>query len=151
MLERIPIYLVTFPFGLLPFAFGLWHLTKEMKPRRWSRITGIIVSSRVERQQITIRGARGFVSIPLIEYEYSYKGELHRSTRRNISNYSSGNQTDASDSIRRYPVASSVTVLVNPSSPAQAVLEYGITPMSWIFMTLGIFILSISILMLIWP
>jgi hypothetical protein len=151
MLERIPIWVVTFPFGILPFAFGLWRLAKEIKPRRWSRITGIIVSSCVVKQQVCIRGTKGFVFIPLIEYEYSYKGEAHRSTRRNVSNYSSGSQTDASDSVRKYPVAASVTIFVDPNSPEQSVLEYSATPMSWIFTTLGVLILAMAIAMLIWP
>jgi len=125
--------------GLPVLAFGLWQLCREIAPRKWRQVPGTIVSAeRTSKTVYVPPGQRRREYLPVIEYEYFVDGRPCRSTQRRISNYVSGTDFDADAVIARYPVGQQVTVFVHPRQPAQAVLEYGTSPLSWILIVLGL-------------
>jgi hypothetical protein len=135
--------LMGLPFGLLPLAFGAWQICREFAPRKWSKVAGTIVSSRVDVTQ-TGYGDKTFA--PVVEYEYRFNEQAFKSSRRRLRHFSSGQSVDAEAICARYPAGSSVTVFVNPSRPEKSVLEYGISPLSWIPLALGLVFILMSLL-----
>ncbi|HSY42975.1 MAG TPA: DUF3592 domain-containing protein [Candidatus Acidoferrum sp.] len=136
------VLIVIGPLGLLPFIFGVWQLYRELSPRNWSYADGEIISVDVIAAN-TGKGGKEY--IPTVEYKYQYNNKNYRSTQRRIGNYISG-QRESAEAIRyKYPVGSGTTVFVNPKKPEDAVLEYGVTPLSWIFIGIGLLFLIASI------
>ena len=129
--------------GLSAVGLGAWLRHQELAPRRWLQVNGTIVASRIEKKYAS-RG--GYQFVPMIEYEYSYNEQTFKSSRRRAGNYISGKRKYADAVISHYPVGSSVTVFINPQKPATSALEYGITPMSWIPLGLGLFFTALALL-----
>jgi len=125
--------------GGLPLCFGLWQRLRELAPRRWPQIDGTIVNSTIKKELLQ-HGSYQY--IPIIDYEYSFEDKTYSSSKWRAGNYVSG-ANEAAEAIRsRYPVGSRVKVLVNPKDPANSVLEFGTTPLSWICIILGLFVTS---------
>jgi hypothetical protein len=120
--------------GGLPLGFGVWQLYRELAPRGWPQVSGTVVTTRIDKQPIR----NGYQYVPFIDYKFCYKDQTFTSSRRRAGNYISGQNEDAEAVIARYPVGSSVTVFVNPKSPGKSALEYGTTPLSWIFIVIGL-------------
>ena len=122
-------------FGILPMSLGTWQLWRELSPRRWSKVTGLILSSRIDVAPVQRRGKE---FTPVIEYEYYFNEHSFRSSQRRMGNYASGQSIDAETVRSRYPVGKSVTVFISPKRPDKSVLEYGMTPLSWIPIGFGL-------------
>jgi hypothetical protein len=82
----------------------------------------------------------------VIDYEFLHHGRAFKSSRRRMGNYASGLSADAEAITSRYPAGSSVTVFVNPNNPEKSVLEYGVSPLSWIPLGLGLIFVLMSLL-----
>jgi len=126
--------------GFLSFIFGVWQLHRELSPRHWSLAEGKIIS--VDLIAETLRG--GKIYIPIVEYEYQYNDIAYRSKQRRNCNYISGGKESAEAIRSKYPVGGGITVLVNPLKPEDAVLEYGVTPLSLICIGLGLVFITLS-------
>jgi len=101
------------------------------------------VSSRIEAAS----GGSGEKTVtPVIVYEFRYNGQSFKSSQRRLRNYASGQRADAEAISSHYPAGSSVTVFVNPRKPEQSVLEYGVTPLSWIPLAVGLVFISLALL-----
>jgi hypothetical protein len=135
--------LIGLPFGLLPLGFGTWQIWREFSPRKWPTVSGAILSSRINA---TPTGYGGKEFTPVVEYEYRFNGQSFKSSRRRLRHYASGQSADAEAIHFRYPAGSSVTVFVNPRKPEKSVLEYGVTPLSWIPLALGLVFISLALL-----
>jgi hypothetical protein len=135
--------LIGLPFGIVPLAFGAWQIWREFTPRKWSKVAGTIVSSRMDATQT---GHSETVFTPVIEYEYLFDGRSFKSSRRRMRHYASGQRADAEAVRSRYPVGSGVTVFVNPAKPEKSVLEYGVTRLSWIPLAVGLAFILLSLL-----
>jgi len=131
--DALPVCLIGFGLGVPTLAAGFWQLRNELRPRSWVRVSGAVTSAIVEKQA----SGRGYQFVPKIEYEYRCNDRVLRSCQRRPGNYISGRQQAAENIFSRYPVGASVTVLMNPRQPEHAVLEYGATPVSWIFILVG--------------
>jgi len=128
--------------GLPSLGLGAWQCYRELAPRRWERVTGKILSSKMDVQF----DGRGKFFFPVIEYEYQYKDQVFKSSRRCAGNYSSGRRRFAENVIARYPTGSTATVFVNPRRPKTSVLEYGATLLSWIPIAFGLVWVGFAIL-----
>jgi hypothetical protein len=135
--------LIGLPFGILPLAFGGWQIWRESAPRRWSKVSGTILSSRID---VTATSYGGKTFIPVIEYEYRFNDQSFKSSRCRVRNYVSGQSSDAEMIRSRYPAGSAVTVFVNPRHPEKSVLEYGVSPLSWVPIALGLIFISLALL-----
>lgn len=130
------------PLGLFSSVFGVWQLYRELSPRHWSSAQGKILSVNV----ISADGGRGGKEyIPTVEYEYQYNNKTYRSSQRRIANYISGGKESAESVRSKYPIGSGTTVFVNPRKPDDAVLEYGMTPLSLICIGIGLVLIPLSI------
>jgi hypothetical protein len=135
--------LLGLPFGLLPLGFGVWQIWREFTPRKWPKVDGTIMSSRID---VTPAGSGEKTFAPVIVYEFRYNGQSFKSSQRRLRNYASGQSADAEAITSRYPAGSGVTVYVNPGKPEQSVLEYGVTPLSWIPLAAGLVFISLALL-----
>jgi hypothetical protein len=133
------------PFGLVPLGYGAWTIRREFAPAKWLKVTGTIVASKVEEKASPITEGVP-VHVPAIEYEYAINSQTFKSSRRRLHNYISGERADADAVVSRYPAGASVIVFVNPRKPGQSVLEYGVSPLSWVPLAVGLLFLSISLL-----
>jgi hypothetical protein len=133
--------LLGLPFGLAPLGFGAWQIRQEFAPRRWSPAPGKILSCKIDEDQ------NGFT--PVIEYEFQRNGQICKSSRRRLRQYTFGQRADAEAVIARYAVGSNVTVMVDPANAQRSVLEYGVTPLSWAPIVLGLIFISLSLLPLV--
>ena len=88
-------------------------------------------------------GTREFT--PMIEYEYLFQDKSYRSSRRRMGNYISGGKDDAEAITTRYPVGASVAPGLS-ARPGQSVLEYGVSPLSWIPLGLGMLFISLVLI-----
>ena len=139
--------LLGLPFGLAPLAYGAWTIRREFAPAKWLKVTGTIVASKVEEKASQLTEGVP-VHVPAIEYEYAINSQTFKSSRRRLHNYISGERADADAVLSRYPAGASVIVFVNPRKPEQSVLEYGVSPLSWIPLGFGLVFLLLSLALL---
>jgi Protein of unknown function (DUF3592) len=124
--------------GILALAFGIWQLCRETAPKRWLRVPGKILTSKIDEKLLSSGFARARkVYMPAIEYEYSHDQKSFKSSHWRIFNYSGGTTWHANQVISRFPPGKEVPVLIDPKRPERSVLEYGMTPMSWIPIGMG--------------
>ncbi|MGA2749217.1 MAG: DUF3592 domain-containing protein [Verrucomicrobiota bacterium] len=126
------------------FIIGLWIRHKERVSRNWPQSAGKIIVSRTERQPTGRPGQAQFV--PVIEYQFTYRGQTFTSSHWRAGNYSLGDADSATAVVSRYPFESPVVVFVNPKNPAKSVLERSTTPLSWIPIGFGIGFLLLSLI-----
>lgn len=120
-------------------------MRRELAPKHWLHVNGTIKNVYMA-ERTTGEPCVGKVCIPAVEYVYQYNGQTFKSTRRRACNYVAGNKISAAAISSRYPVGSSVKVLINPGKPALSALEYGTSPLSWILIGLGAFLTGCGIL-----
>lgn len=94
------------------------------------------MNSTIKKQRLDA----GYQYVPIVEYEYSYRGKAYSSSKRRAGNYASGASEEAEAILSRYPVGGRVTVFVDPEDPDNSVLEFGATPLSWICIILGVLV-----------
>jgi len=145
MLNNLSPLLVFLLFGFIPLICGLWRILQELRPKHWLKVSGIVVDSTIIKRPTSIHYVKFFAYFPNIEYEYNYNEKKYKSKRVSFSGYVSGRKQDAFLTASRYSVASHVVVFVNPSSPSDSVLEYGVTMGNWILVIVGIIIAAIGI------
>jgi hypothetical protein len=129
----------------LLFAFGFWIRRREQAARDWPQASGVIVTSRTERQcvgQAALGQSRYEVS-PIIEYEFTHEGRLFRSSHWRLLNFSVGNSVSAEAVTSRYSAGSTVTVFVNPRNPMRSVLECQPSWLCWVPFGIGILFVAL--------
>ena len=102
---------------------------RAMETRSWTETPCIVLDSRIEEAWDGERVARVFLS-----YSYQFTGHDYTGTRlRRVSFYSPEDQTvakktphfdEAEKLLEKYPAGTATTCWVNPSAPAEAVLEH---------------------------
>ena len=103
--------------GIFLLVFGTWQIFREIAPRNWPQVPGIIVSINLLKQPT---GRGGYQYVPEIEYEYLYGEKAFRSSKRRPGNYTSGQLVTGEAICNRYPVGEKIAVFVNPKKPARA-------------------------------
>ena len=98
---------------------------------------GTITISRFERIPT---GKGGYEYVPIIEYQFEYGGRVYMSSHWKTANYSFGTGQSCNAVLDRYPADATIKVFVNRRNPVKSVLEYGMTPLSWIPIGFGIFL-----------
>ena len=131
--------------ALAGFSVAVGFLIRriEQAASKWPRASGIIVTSATESQSL----GRGRTEVfPIIEYEFTHEGRSFRSSHWRKFNFSVGNSISAQAVTARYPVGSSVSVLVNPRNPMRSVLECEPSWLCWVPFGFGIIFVAITAL-----
>jgi hypothetical protein len=131
--------------GIVTFGLGVWQRRRELSPKHWLAVDGIVTKMNIIEQSTGDIYAKA-VSVPKVEYEYRFSEQTFKSTHRCASNYVVGDRDSAEEVASRYQVGSSVRVLINPNKPGNSVLEYGATPLSWIPIGLGLLMTAVGML-----
>jgi hypothetical protein len=132
-----------FALGTGSLLLGLWVLRKELSVRKWPQVSGTIVRSTT----LVLPSPRGGEEVlPLIEYEFEYRGQSFKSAHWRIGNYSAGTRDTALEILSRYALGTAVLVSVNQDNPATSVLEHRITPLSWLPIAIGVGLIFLSLL-----
>ena len=111
-------------------ALGIKFFYEELRPRWWTKISGTVVKSEIKHET----SARYQQYLPIIEYTYASRNATFRKT---ANLYSSGTLDGATSKTAKYPLESSVTIMVNPRNPQQSALETKVTPASFFFILSG--------------
>ena len=94
--------------------------------RRYVAAPGRVIESRLKYYSATGRN-RGPTYRPVVIYEYSVQGVMHRADRIYCSPGDESMPEDAAEMIRsRYPSGAQVTVFYDPTAPERALLDRGI-------------------------
>ena len=94
--------------------------------RRYVAAPGRLIESRLKYYSPTGRN-RGPTYRPVVIYEYSVQGVMHRADRIYCSPGDESMPEDAAEMIRsRYPSGAQVTVFYDPTAPERALLDRGI-------------------------
>jgi hypothetical protein len=119
---------------------GLWKLYLETRPRRWESTRGVITKNVVEREEI----GRGRVQyVPIIEYRYHFNG---KTITGNADVFTIGSQSSTLKMTAKYPLGSEVEVFVNPKDHRKSAIEHKVTPISMLYIAIGIPFLSYTII-----
>ena len=122
-----------------------WSLYRRAA-RNWSAVSGRVLNAGVEESLVSVRistsTARRRLAKryqPIVDYEYSVDGRRFQSRRLFVGDavlYSS--VADAEKALQHYPPpGAAITVWVDPSNPAEAVLQKGLHWQFWLYLLLG--------------
>lgn len=106
------------------FAWRMWlSYEKAQITRSWTRVSCRVVSSRVVSERPTPNSPPAHRVE--VRYEYEFNGVKLTSTRiRQVEAAPTQHLDNAQQKQQGYPAGSSQTCFVNPSAPAEAVLEH---------------------------
>ncbi len=107
----------------------------------WPSVSGIIVTSRVERPP----GAEAGGLQAMIVYEYSVAGKKYKGNQVSFNQSSGFAPDDPRKLTARYPRNASVRVYYDPGAPQKSVLEPGFMAASLIPVGIGILLLGIGL------
>jgi hypothetical protein len=134
---------------LLSFALGFWLRRKEGVAKKWPQSSGVIVTSRVEKQWVgSSFGQSRYEVFPIIEYEFSFEGRTYKTSHWRYGNFSIGNTESSQAILERYSVGLTITVFVNTRNPTKSVLETHPSSLCWVPFGFGILFLALFILSL---
>lgn len=120
--------------GLILLLVGLVTLRDTIVSLRWPRATGRIVSSEVRREE---RLEEQTVFRPEVTYTYACGGGTLTGRKIAFAEKLYHSEAAARKAIEPYPAGMVVTVLYNPDSPAEAVLERHGVLAGVVFLLLG--------------
>lgn len=120
--------IVAIPFLIIAVILAVIILRSRGKARasrNWSRTTGRVIVSKVERRQSrTSSGGYNTAYYPVVEYEYTVNGQRYQTTRvRFGTQVGWGRPERAQNAVDQHPAGSMVQVFYDPADPAEAVLE----------------------------
>jgi hypothetical protein len=128
--------------GLILLLVGLVTLRDTITSLRWSRTTGQIVASDVRREE---RFEEQIVFRPQVTYTYACGGGTLTGRKIAFAEKLYHSEAAARKAIKRYPVGMVVTVLYNPDSPTEAVLERKGALAGIIFLLLGAAMIAVPL------
>ncbi len=135
-------------------AFGLWIMSKGISDAvtayqsgRWETTSGLITESALVKS--SSKGGGSY--IPQIQFEYSVGGQTYTSNQLIFGQGISGGNY-AKRYIQKYQKGHEVSVSYNPVRPDQAVLERGITKLTFAPIVFGFvfFIMGFCMALLSW-
>ncbi len=121
--------------GGLPFTWGvaLSFYIDNKQQKKWIR-----VEAKITRSSLTETIRNGFKKHQVdIKYAYWVNGRSYESDRFGAVEWLYATKTQAQTKADEYPVGSTVTALVNPDRPEEALLEWG---HSWWAIALAFFL-----------
>jgi hypothetical protein len=133
-------WLTLFLLGLVPLVRGLRYLYLETRPRHWRITVGTIISAKTEKYWVS---PSRYIVIPIVEFEFSHEGRKIQSI---AEFFVLGRTENANAVIEKYHIGCSSMVYFNPDNPTQACLEFGVTPRSYLLISIGVIVLLAAVL-----
>lgn len=135
--------------GLLFFAAGIgmvfwWGIPTLQKAKAstsWPTTRGVVVASDIERDVSEDHDDRRSVTYHArVTCEYTVAGTIYNCNTVSFGQYGSSNRNHARQIVNRYPVGKTVDVHYDPEKPASAVLEPGVSLISYLALGAGIMV-----------
>lgn len=134
--------------GAAMVAVGTWRLLGQHDAnRRYVPVQARVASAEIVEDRIPTKQGVRLQYRPVIVYEYTVGGALHRGNRL-LPVQTSHDRADAEAILARYPPGSVVTAFIDPSNPAQSILmrqvsfaPYGLTMFGPLFVSVGLLLL----------
>jgi len=120
--------------GVVIAFFGFRSMKKARASTGWDTVEGVILDSKLDRSDSSDSGASYSADIL---YEYHLDGAKLNGSRVSFGELSSGDASDASRVLSRYPEGTKVQVYYNPDDPFDAVLEPGMNKGVWFLPAFG--------------
>ena len=129
-----------FLLGSIVFLPSLLAIPRGSASRRWPKVNGTIVESRVEEQ---VNADGQFVFFPQVRYRYTIQGNAYEATTITFPTRPLVSSRRADAVVAKYPVNSSVLVAYLPEKSTISVLEPGLTASAFVGFSFGLsFLLS---------
>jgi hypothetical protein len=130
--------------GLLCLWTGSTTFISAWNARNWPVAKGTILDSSLEEKWDSEEGTS---LIPHLHYEYHVGGQRYVSSQITLAQQSLFKNKWSVDVIQRFPGGSSVDVYYDPSSPCEAAIFVGVTPVSYGQPIMGLFMLIAALVM----
>ncbi len=137
--------------GICCYSFLYRPLSLVAKSASWSPNAAVVTSSKVDRNISRTRKKTSVSYSIHIDYQYNYQGKTYRGDRyaffRSKNMYTS--EKGAVEAIvRRHPVGTKMTCLVNPENPAESVISRKISYDSLLVGAIPLFFVILGIILL---
>ncbi|MCI0396561.1 MAG: DUF3592 domain-containing protein [Chloroflexi bacterium] len=126
-------------FGGLGIGLSIWGwniLQNARASTAWPTAQGQVVSSEVT---VSTSSEGGDSYNPQVTFVYAVNDQQYQDDTIKFGETSYGNRNRAQEVADKYPVGATVTVYYDPSDPATAVLEPGVSGGSYLILGLGVF------------
>ncbi|MBN1904758.1 MAG: DUF3592 domain-containing protein [Deltaproteobacteria bacterium] len=123
--------------GLLCLWTGSTRFISAWNASNWPVVKGKVIESSIEKKWTP----DGDIVTPHLSYEYKVEGIGYVSSQITLAQQSFFNDKWSEAIIKKYPAGSYVEVYYDPSSPFEAAIYNGITPVSYTQPIIGLFML----------
>lgn len=120
--------------GIFCLSVGAWNLVEGNASEHWPQVSGIVLSSRIARQD----GGHGRNYSAEIAYRYELSGTAYIGSRVSFWEQSFDRPASGQSTVDRYPTGKKITVFYSPHHPDRAVLEPGTTGEAWLASAIGV-------------
>jgi hypothetical protein len=137
--------------GLAFVVFAQADKTRGEESAGWPTTRGEVLESKVVRssgQPSSEPGGPGWRYCAVVRYKYRVDGRDFESERVHGATVWRSDDSEAKDTVGRYPKGGGVDVHYDPARPSVAVLETGSTPGMGLFMPLGIAVVGVGLVFL---
>ena len=137
--------------GILCYYFLYRPISLVAKSASWSPNAAVVTSSKVDRD-ISTKPGNTYVTYSIhIDYQYNYQGKTYRGDRYDFfrsKNVYTSERGAVEAIVRRHPVGTKITCLVNPENPAESVISREISYDSFLVGAIPLFFVILGIILL---
>lgn len=129
--------------GMVALSTGFLSVWAAARTRRWPRVPGTVLSSRVELK-LGPPPREATLFTPCVTYRYTVEGTELRGSRIAFEEVESELRSAAEELTSRYEVGSTVQVSYDPRDPSSSMLQPGVSG-AWVLApTVGISLLMLG-------
>ena len=135
--------------GLVTLGLGIRRLAAAARTKNWPQVPGTILTSTVE-EKVTTEQDDGapprevHLFKAAVTYRYQAAGKEFEGSRIAPDEFETSHRHTAAELAGRYPVGGSVQVFHEPTAPANALLQPGISGASAILPSVGVGLLFLG-------
>lgn len=135
--------------GLVVSTIGFREMKEAKVSTKWPTTSGVILESKVDSRSDSDSGTSYHAEVL---YQFEMDGAKIQGNRISFGEVGTGDASDASRVVNRFPKDTEVTIYYDPKDPFNAVLEPGIQTGTWflpvfglVFAGFGAFFMAIGI------
>lgn len=128
--------------GVVVWIVAIYTAARELETARWPSVPGEVTSTDIKRHVHSHEGGGTRYSYaPVVAYRYRVRGVQYESDRLSACEVA-GRESYARRRRAEYGPGAKVTVYYDPEDPASAVLERGLSWVTFLVFALGIMLLA---------